>query len=156
DAFPQGKVALNRLTRFDALNNVTSTVLEALGGGGTTNIVMPTDIEVLPDGRRLVAGYCSSNVGVFSGGGAFLGAIPVPAGRRGIDYWATSNRIFVLSRATSKVPSFDAGTASTVPTTPLATVSLSDPTFDHVKQGRLEFLAPNSGAMTANCASCHV
>jgi mono/diheme cytochrome c family protein len=157
DAFPQGKVALNRLTQFNVNGTVTPpTVLEGLGAGGTTNIVMPTALEVLPDGRRLVAGYCSSNVGVLDGANLFLGAIPVPAGPRGIDYWAATNRIFVLSRATSQVTSFDAGTATTVPTTPLATFTLPDPTFDRVKQGRLEFLLPNSGAQTANCASCHV
>jgi mono/diheme cytochrome c family protein len=154
DAFPQGKVALNRLTQFNATGVVSTTVLEGLGGA--VNVVMPTDLEILPDGRRLVAGYCSSNVGVLSGAGAFLGAIPVPAGPRGIDYWAAANRIFVLSRATSMVTSFDAGGAATVPTTPLATFTLTDPMFDRVKQGRLEFLLPNSGAQTANCATCHV
>jgi hypothetical protein len=158
DAFPQGKVTLNRLTQFNANGTGTPTdiSLEGLGAGGTTNIVMPTALEVLPDGRRLVAGYCSSNVGVLDSGNVFLGAIPVPAGPRGIDYWAPANRIFVLSRATSQVTSFDAGTATTVPSAPLVTFTLPDPTFDRVKQGRLEFLLPNSGAQTANCASCHV
>src|SRR6185369_8578811 len=155
-AFPQGKVMLNRITPFNPLVTSPPVVLEALGTGGTTNIVMPTALEVLPDGRRLVAGYCSSNVGVLTSANAFLGAIPVPAGPRGIDYWAPANRIFVLSRATSKVTSFDAGGATTVPTAPLATFTLPDPTFDRVKQGRLEFLLPNSGAQTANCATCHV
>jgi mono/diheme cytochrome c family protein len=155
DAFPQGKVSLNRLSQFDATGTVTTTVLEGLGSGGTISIVMPTALEVLPTGRRLVAGYCSSNVGVFTGAGVFMGALPVPAGPRGIDYWATSNRIFVLSRAASMVTSFDAGGAAAIPT-PLASFALTDPTFDRVKQGRLEFLLPNSGAQTANCATCHV
>lgn len=160
-AFTQGKVMLNRMTPFNSNGTVTSpTSLEGLGTGGTTTIVMPTAIEVLPpatDGRRLVAGYCSSNVGVFDSTNQFLGAIPVPAGPRGIDYWAPANRIFVLSRATSQVTFYNAGGPGTVPTTPLHnTYTLPDPTFDRVKEGRIEFLKPNSGAQTANCASCHV
>ena len=38
----------------------------------------------------------------------------------------------------------------------MVTLDLQDPTFDAVKAGRIEFLEPNSGAGTTNCASCHI
>jgi DNA-binding beta-propeller fold protein YncE len=156
-SFPDGRVAFNRFT------TVSTTTLKVVGApaltellAGGSSIVMPTDVEISSTGRMFVAGYCSSNVGVWDPAGVFQGAIPTESGPRGVTLAAASSRLYVLNRGANSVQWFDVSNPSTVPSAPGRTAALRDPTPTRVKAGRQEFLKPNSALDTANCATCHV
>lgn len=155
-AFPQGRVAFNRLTWFDAATGaLVGAPLVTERTGFPSNLVMPTDVEFSATGRMFVAAYSSAKVGVFHASGAFQGAITTDSGPRGVALDGAGNRLFVYCRAAGTVKSFDASQSAQLPT-PIATIALPDPTPDRVKVGRQLFLTPRSGAGTANCASCHI
>ena len=153
-SFPDGRVVENRFTLISTLNGSRSTIATELLGAGAANIVMPTDIAVDDGGDWYVAGYSSSNIGVWSANGAFQGTIDTPAGPRGLAYSAALDRLYSLNRAENNVTAYDIGQG--VPSSPVGTYTMHDPTYDNVKSGRKLFLEPNSALGTTNCASCHI
>ncbi|MEM9292037.1 MAG: hypothetical protein AAGD01_10180 [Acidobacteriota bacterium] len=152
-SFPNGQVTFNRLTYATTAGPNTHVTTENLGGAGT-HIVQPTDVLVDNTGQVFVAGYASSNIGVFNGAGTFLGSITSPLGPRGLAYSARLNRLYSLNAAASSVSWYDL--SGGLPAGPTTTFSLTDPTFLDVWFGRQIFLDPtNSGMGTTGCFSCH-
>ena len=157
-SWPNGRVVFNRITGLrttDAPANYLHVVTEGLGPAGRANIVMPTDMAVDGEGRLYVAGYASSNIGVWASNGAFLGSMKAGAGPRGLAVANGRKRVYALNRADNSV-SYYVVPAGSIPGSATITVDLPDPTYDHVKEGRRVFLDPsNSGAGTTGCFSCH-
>lgn len=156
ESFPNGQVVFNRLTVLtpgDLPSAYSFIVTEGLGAS-RTNVVMPTDLAVDDQGRVFVAGYASSNVGVFSATGGFLGVLPAESGPRGLAHSSVTDRLYILNRAQGTVSFYNV--ASSLPAGAVVSVPLPDPTFDDVKAGRSVFLDPtHSGAGTTGCFSCH-
>ena len=156
-AFPQGAVVTNGIAHFE-VNNPGSTKAflptENLGAGGD-HLVLPIDMAVDPSNRIFVAGYGSSQVGVFLGNGVYQGTIDTEDGPAGVVVSQIDKRLYVYNRIDNTVQSFDISNSGGVPTNPVRTLVLSDPTFDDVKEGRRIFNTPNSGHGATNCASCH-
>jgi DNA-binding beta-propeller fold protein YncE len=160
-SFRNGLVVRNRLTYVD-LNAASGTphvikVTENLvpASNPWVNVVQPTDIAIDSAARVFVAGYGSSNIGVFTTAGVFLGLLPAEAGPLGLAYSAGLDRLFCFNRAEGSVTSYDLS-GGTLPGAWLARAKLVDPTFDTVVRGRKVFLdATHSSKGTSSCASCH-
>lgn len=155
-AFPEGRVVFNRMSWFDpATGALVGAPLVTESPGLATSIVMPTDAEITATGRLYVAGFCSSNVGIFAPNGTFQGAIATNSGPRGVTTNSAQTRLYVYCRGTHTVECWNSTNAVQLPAF-LNSVALPDPTFTRVKEGRKLFLEPRSGSGTANCASCHI
>lgn len=160
-SFRHGQVVRNRLTIVDpsapsgTAHVYKSTDNLVAGSNPWVNVVLPTDIAVDSTQRIFVAGYGSSNIGVFSSAGAFIATMPTKAGPLGLAYSSTLQRLYCFNRADNQVTSYDV--SGTPPATWLHLRQLVDPTFDIVRDGRKIFLDPShSGKQTASCASCHL
>ncbi len=156
-AFPNGAVVTNGIAGFrsQAPQGFSFFLPTELLGPAQDNLVMPIDLATDTNRRVYVAGYGSSNVGVYLANGLYFGTIDTDDGPAGVAVSNSRNRLYVYCRIEGTVQSFDTSSLTSPPSTPITTVNLFDPTFDDVKEGRRIFNTPNSGNMATNCASCH-
>ncbi len=168
ESFEGGRVAENRLTLID-LSVAGDAVAHVPLDQNTSsfpppNIAQPTDLVSNGAGRLFVAGYGTSNVGVYEldGTGARAGLTTVGtfatlSGPRGLALHPDASRgwLYVYSRGENAVQRFE-GAETAAPRAPL-TVHLVDPTYDTVKTGRQIFVdSSHSGAGVSSCNTCHI
>ncbi|MFO0837905.1 MAG: hypothetical protein U1D55_05215 [Phycisphaerae bacterium] len=154
-SFAAGKVVENRLTFIDLVGGAPLRFVTTEPPVIANPVAMPTDIAIDAAGRVFVAGYGSSNIGVFNSAGAALGTIATDAGPRGLAISRTGGMLYCLNRAENSVQAFNIAGAGQ-PSAAAHRFALPDPTFDRVKLGRKIFLNPtHSGAGTTGCFSCH-
>ena len=162
-SFPQGRVVFNRLTFADItppLNLVhqfvsTDNLTNAPVDQPWVNVAQPTGVAVDSGGNVYVAGYASSNIGVFTSTGAFLATIPTLSGPYGLAYSAASDSLYCYHRGAATVSRFDL--TAGIPSGATASASLIDPTYDNVAAGRRIFVdASHSEKGTTTCGSCHI
>jgi len=156
-AFPNGAVVTNGVAGFrsQAPQGFSFFLPTELLGSAQDNVVMPIDLATDTNRRVYVAGYGSSNVGVYFASGLYFGTIDTDDGPAGVAVSSSQDRLYTYCRIEGTVQSFDISSLTSPPSTPITTVALFDPTFDDVKEGRRLFNTPNSGNMATNCASCH-
>jgi len=156
-AFPDGAVVRNGVGMFRMGNPLATQgflVTEDLGAA-QDDLVLPIDMAVDATGRLHIAAYGGSRVGVFFQNGVYAGSIDTDDGPAGVAISPALPRLYVYNRIEGTVQSFDISSATSLPSAPLASTRLSDPTYGDVREGRRIFNTPNSANGAANCASCH-
>lgn len=155
NSFTNGKITFNRLT-YVGMGGAAHNPVVLDPPTTTAPVVMPTDVVTDGFGRVIVAGYASSNIGVFDSAGAFLGIFNTGAGPRGLAVDTNTGTLYCLNRADNSVWAFDVSLPGTLPPAPIFQTNLTDPTYDRIRDGRKVFLdATHSADGTTGCFSCH-